>query len=238
MRGFRVLVIVGLTAALAAGCTRTFKGTTTQPNPLANPTETLRQSERITIVTGDMELAAPASANEEYTSIQGGSETQRARVAHPNKYPLINQASFTIVSRDRLRFHVQVDHKWQEWADLNTWKVDLVDDSGRHWVPESVEHARTKMITTMWDREQRTAVCSQTGRDATGNCYQTVGYQDDGWRRRQTLGSLSVFRGKADFVFYQRDLFHANVRSLKLTVSRPGETFEFTWNFNDTVASE
>jgi hypothetical protein len=238
MRGFRVLVIVGLSAGLAIGCSRTFKGQTTQPNPLANPTETLRQSERITIVTGDMELAAPASPNEEYTSIQGGSETQRARVAHPNKYPLINQASFTIVSRDRLRFHVQVDHKWQEWADLNTWKVELVDDSGRHWIPESVEHARTKMMTTMWDREQRTAVCSSAGRDATGNCFQTVGYQDDGWRRRQTLGSLSVFRGKADFVFYERDLFHPNVRSLKLTVSRPGEAFEFTWNFHDTVASE
>jgi len=231
-------MVVVLMAGLAAGCSRTFKGETTQPNPLVNPTETLRQSERITIVTGDMELAAPASANEDYTSIQGGSETQRARVAHPNKYPLLNQASFTIVSRDRLRFHVQVDHKWQDWADLNTWKVELVDDAGRHWVPESVEHARVKMMTTMWDREQRTAVCSSVGRDATGNCYQTIGYADDGWKRRQTLGSLSVFRGKADFVFYQRDLFHANVRTLKLRVSRPGEAFLFTWNFQDTVASE
>jgi hypothetical protein len=46
-----------------------------------------------------------------------------------------------------------------------------------------------------------------------------------------------VFRGKADFVFYQRDLFHANVRSLRLIVSRPGEAFEFTWKFDDTVAS-
>ncbi len=235
MRGFRVGVIL---LVLATGCSRTFKGETVQPNPLVNPTETLRESERITIVTGDMELAAPASANEEYQSMTGGAETQRARVAHPNKYPLINQASFTIVSRDRLRFHVQIDHKWPEWADLKSWDVYLTDDTGRHWVPESVEHVRTKIMTTMWDREQRTAVCSAAGRDASGNCFNTVGYQDDGWRRRQTLGSLSVFRGKADFVFYQRDLFHPNVRSLRLVVSRPGSAFDFMWKFHDTVAAE
>jgi hypothetical protein len=235
MRGFRVL----LALFVIAGCSRTFKGETTQPNPLANPTETLRESERITIVTGDMELAAPASANEDYQSMAGGAETQRARVAHPNKYPLLNQASFTIVSRDRLRFHVQVDHKWQEWADLRSWEVYLEDDAGRRWEPESVEHARTKIMTTMWDREQRTAICSNAGRDATGNCYNTVGYADDGWRRRQTLGSLSVFRGKADFVFYQRDLFHPNVKSLHLVVKRPGNMeFDFRWNFHDTIASE
>ena len=235
MRGLRVLLVL----IAVTGCSRTFKGETVQPNPLANPTETLRESERITIITGDMELAAPASANEEYQSMSGGSETQRARVAHPNQYPLINQASFTIVSRDRLRFHVQVDHKWQEWADLKSWDVYLTDDTGRRWVPESVEHVRTKIMTTMWDREQRTAVCSAVGRDASGNCYNTIGYQDDGWRRRQTLGSLSVFRGKADFVFYQRDLFHPNVRSLRLVVRRPGSYgFDFTWKFHDSIASE
>ena len=230
--------MVAVVAVGVAGCGRTFKGEAVQPNPLAHPTETLRESEKITIVTGDMELAAPASANEDYQSMQGGAETQRARVAHPNKYPLINQASFTIVSRDRLRFHVQIDHKWQEWADLNTWDVYLEDDTGRRWVPESVDHARTKIMTTMWDREQRTAICSNAGRDATGNCFNTIGYADDGWRRRQTLGSLSVFRGKADFVFYQRDLFHPGVRELKLVVSRPGNAFAFTCKFHDTVASE
>ena len=238
MRGSGVLAVCVVTAAALVGCARTFKGETVQPNPLVHPTETLRTSEKITIITGDMELSAPAPANDDYTAIQGGAETQRARVAHPNKYPLINQASFTIVSRDRLRFHVQIDHKWQEWADLKTWNVELTDDAGRHWVPESVEHARTKMITTMWDREQRTAICSEAGRDATGNCFNTVGFADDGWRHRQTLGSLSVFRGKADFVFYERDLFHPDVHTLTLLVSRPGEAFKFTWNFRDTVASE
>jgi len=150
---------------------------------------------------------------------------QRAAVAHHHRYPLLNQASFTIVSRDRLRFHVQVDHKWKDWADLNSWDVWLEDDAGHHWEPEAIEHARTRIMTTMWDREQQTAQRNRFG--------DIVGLNEDGWRNRQTLGSLSVFRGKADFVFYQRDLFHPGVRQLRLVVSRPGEAFRFVWKFRD-----
>jgi len=217
MRGLGALVLGLLTAA---GCSRTFSGEAVQPNPLARPNETLRSSEKITIVRGDMELDAPDPA----------SSTQRASVLHNHKYPLLNQASFTIVSRDRLRFHVSIDHKWQDWADLHSWTVSLEDDRGRKWVPESIEHARTKMMTTMWDRELQTAQRNRFG--------DIVALNDDGWKRRQTLGSLSVFRGKADFVFYQRDLFHADVRQLRLIVRRPGEAFEFVWRFQDHVASE
>jgi hypothetical protein len=223
MRGFHVLLVLGFVVG-ASGCARTFKGTTTQPNPMAHPNETLRQSEKITIVTGDMELdhVAPPEGGQRAAMVN--------RVGGTSRYPLVNQASFTIVSRDRLRFHVQVDHKWQEWADLNTWEVFLEDDSGRRWIPESVEHAKTKMMTQMWDREVQTARRNRFG--------DVVGLNDDGWRNRQTLGSLSVFRGKADFVFYERDLFHENVRSLRLIVKRPGEAFQLTWNYRDTIASE
>ncbi len=216
----------------AAGCTRTFTGVAVQPNPLRHPTETLRSSEKITILRGDMELVEPEPA----TGIGPASPV------HNHPYQLRNQASFTIVSRDRLRFHVQVDHKWEAWADLKTWDVVLEDDAGRTWVPEAVEHARTDLLTKMWDREQRSAICGGSGGmesrvDGAGNCLTTVGIEDDGWKRRQTLGSLSVFRGRADFVFYQRDLFSADVRSLKLTVKRPGEAFQFTWRFQDEIVA-
>ncbi|MDQ3369075.1 MAG: hypothetical protein M3680_26930 [Myxococcota bacterium] len=216
MTGPRRLIVGVLAVVAMAGCSRTFRASTVQPNPLAEPTETLRQSEKITIVTGDMDLERPMDPE----------PTQRASMVRNERYPLYNQASFTIVSRDRLRFHMQIDHKWQEWADLRTWDVYLEDDTGRRWVPESVEHARTKIMTTMWDREQRTAVRNRFG--------DVVAINEDGWRNRQTLGSLSVFRGKADFVFYQRDLFHANVKQLRLVVKRSGEAFEFTWKFQDS----
>jgi len=228
MVGGRLLVAVAVLAGASAGCSRTFKGAVVQPNPLVDQNETLRESEKITIVRGDMDLEQPDPAR--------GAGTASAVRNH--RYPLLNEARFTMVSRDRLRFHVQIDHKWEEYADLNSWEVTLTDDKGRIWMPESIEHANTKIITTMWDREQRTAICDSRGRDANANCYSTIGYRDDGWKRRQTLGSLSVYRGRGDFVFYQRDLFSVNVRSLKLIVKRSGEAFEFVWHFQDSVASQ
>ena len=218
MLGVRLLLAVAV--VVGAGCSRTFKGHAVQPNPLVNQNETLRESEKITIVRGDMELLEPDAAR----------PSQRATLVHNHKYPLLNEARFTVVSRDRLRFHVQIDHKWEEYADLNTWEVFLVDDKGRIWYPEAVEHAKTRIITRMWDREIRSARRNQYG--------DIVAINDDGWRRRQTLGSLSVFRGRADFVFYQRDLFTVNVRSLKLVVKRSGEAFEFKWHFQDSIASQ
>lgn len=202
-----------------AGCSRTFSAEVVQPNPLARPTETLRDSEPVRIVTGDMELNVPREAE----------GAQRASILRNRRYPLINEASFTVVSRDRLRFHVQVEHKWQEWADLASWEVYMVDDQGRRYLPEGIEHAKTKHIVSMWDYEQRTA-----RRNAYGDI---VALNEDGWRRRQPLGSLSVFRGNADFVFYQRNLFTPDVRRMTLVVRRSGQAFEFTWNFEDKVSS-
>jgi hypothetical protein len=215
------------------GCSRTFRAEAIQPNPVATPTETLRSSEKITIITGDMELEAPDAPDPAASPVG-----RNASVVHNHHYPLINQASFTLVSRDRLRFHVQIDHKWEEWADLKSWDVMLEDDQGHVWNPEAVEHARTRLINTVWDREQRTAICSAAGRDGTGNCITTIGMKDDGYLHRQTLGTLSVFRGNADFVFYQRNIMHAELRKLRLVVKRTGEAFEFVWRFRDTVASD
>ena len=224
------VVHAGILAAFTVGClgcARTFRAEAVQPNPVTMPTEISRNSEKLTIITGDMELEAPYAAD----------PGKRASVANNHRYPLINQASFTMVSRDRLRFHVQIDHKWQEWADLTSWDVHLEDDQGHVWAPESVEQAHTKLISEVWDREQRTSVCSSAGRDPTGACITTIGVADDGWKHRQTLGTLSVFRGNADFVFYQRDLMRAEIQKLRLVVKRPSEAFEFTWRFRDTVAS-
>jgi hypothetical protein len=227
MRAFSTAVFVLVTVG-SSGCTRTFRAEAVQPNPMANSTETLRTSEKITIVTGDMELEAPDAPRDD----------KEASITSTHRYPLLNQASFTIVSRDRLRFHVQIDHKWEDWADLKTWDVRLEDDEGHVWNPESVEHAHTRLITTMWDREQRTAICSAAGHDASGACITTIGVQEDGWKHRQSLGSLSVFRGNADFVFYQRDMMHADVHKLRLVVKRVGQAFEFVWKFRDSVATE
>ena len=205
-------------AALAAagGCHRTFKSAVTQPNPLTQPLETLRESEVITIVTGDMELNVPADG-----SGSGGAAWVDER------YPLRNVAHFTVVSRDRLRFHVQVEHKWQEWADLSTWNAYLVDDQGKHYDPADIDLISDRHITKMWDYEQRSTVVNSSG--------DIVAVNNDGYKRRQALGSMSLFRGRGDFVFHHRDIFSARVKWLTLHIERSGTVFEFTWRFADDV---
>ena len=219
---------LGLGGLGGLGCARTFRGEAVQPNPMTAPTEISPISEKITIVTGDMDLEQPYAAE----------PGERATIANHHRYPLINQASFTMVSRDRLRFHVQIDHKWEDWANPSTWDVHLEDDQGHSWAPASVEQAHTRLMSQFWDREQRTTICSKAGRDPTGACISTIALADDGWKRRQPLGTLSVFRGNADFVFYQHDLMRADLRKLRLVVKRPSEAFVFTWRFGDTVATD
>ena len=80
----------------------------------------------------------------------------------------------------------------------------------------------------MWDRELRTAQ-----RNIYGDI---VAINEDGYKRRQSLGSLSVFRGRAYFVFYKRDLFRPEMRKMTLVVRRSEQAFRFTWNFADRLA--
>jgi hypothetical protein len=213
-----MLVIALCLVGAVAGCTKTFHGGAVQPNPLVDPTETLRDSEVIVILTGDMELRVPRPA-----------EDAQIAVMSTKPYKLENAATFTVVSRDRLRFHVQLEHKWQDWADPGTWEVYLIDDKGRRYEPESVQRARPKHLVTMWDQEVRSVQ-----RDAFGNITEI---NDDGWKRRAPLGSLSVFRGRADFEFYQRDIFSEDVKSLTLVVKRKGVGFEFRWDFADSMVA-
>ncbi|HTJ47767.1 MAG TPA: hypothetical protein VL463_36975 [Kofleriaceae bacterium] len=210
-------VLVAVVAA--TGCAPVFKGEVTQPNPVAEPTETLRTSEQIDVVTGDMELNVPRPP------IDGAP----ASLMHLDKFKLHNVASFMVVSRDRLRFHVQLEHKWQEWADLNNWTAYLEDDRGHRYQPEGLDHATTQIVTQMWDFEVRSANHNQFGDITSVN--------DDGYKNRQPLGSISIFRGHGDFVFYQRDLLRPDCRWLRLVIQHPGESFEFRWDFADEVAT-
>ena len=213
------VMLVALTAA--AGCTKTFRGHVTQPNPLLTPLETLRVSEPVVIVTGDMELNVPRDMQ-----ARPGPGQPRAGVLLKNqRYPLINEASFTVVSRDRLRFHVQLEHKWKSWADLTTWEVYLEDDLGHRYRPEQTERAHTQHLVSMWDYEVRSVNRNMFGDIVTIN--------DDGYKRRTALGSLSVFRGSADFVFYTRNIFTPQIGRLTLVVSRRTQAFAFEWSFQD-----
>jgi hypothetical protein len=213
-----------LVALLAAGfsftvaCQKTFRGSVAQPNPLTEPNETSRISESITIETGDMELLMPKSDG------PGTGGTMWV----DRRYPLRNIASFTVVSRDRLRFHVQIEHKWMEWAKISGWKIYLLDDQGHRYEPEQIMASKPRHLVSMWDYETRSAIRNHF-RDI-------VAVLDDGYRRRKPLASLSVFRGRADLVFYARDIFTPDIKSLTLVLERPTMEFRWSWRFADAGA--
>jgi len=213
------LVLGGLAAV--SGCSRTFQSSVTQPNPLGQPLETLRESEELVIVTGDMELNVPREGNNlpAEGSIAGGS------VMADQRYPLMNTARFTVVSRDRLRFHIRLEHKWQEWTELDGWDAWLEDDQGHKYDPAEIDQRSDRHIVRMWDYEQRSAVRNDFG--------DIVRVNNDGYKRRQTLGSLSVFRGQGDLVFFHRNIMSPKIRSLTLHLERQGTNFEFKWRFAD-----
>jgi hypothetical protein len=216
----RIASIVALLvlAVASSACHRTFSGKVTQPNPLYQPLETLRESERITIVTGDMDLELPRGLGDAQVSYGGTLLKNR-------KFPLQNRASFTVVSRDRLRFHVQIEHKWREYANVGTWKAALLDDRGRRYSPDDIDMISDRHVVFMWDYETRSVSRNRYG--------DIVNINDDGWKRRQPLGNLSLFRGRGDLVFFDRDLFTPQVKWLKLILYRDGLSFEFVWHFED-----
>ncbi len=219
MAHVRLSVALLVCVVLGAGCTKVFRGKAVQPNPLKHSLETLRVSEPITIVTGDMELDLPRQMH-----AGGGS------IMTKQKYPLMNRASFTVVSRDRLRFHVQIEHKWREYADLHAWSAFIETSKGERFVPEGLESGDPRMLVYMWDWEKR-SVHRQYGRVG-----EIVYIRDDGWKDRQPLGNLAVFQGRGDFVFYSRDLFTPDVKWIRLVVRRSGMQFSFFWTFTDEPA--
>jgi len=183
----------------------------TQPNPLRQPLETLRVSEPAVIVTGDMELEAP---RETY-----GSGPQPMVL---DRYPLRNSARFTVISRDRIRFHVQLEHKWQEYTDIGSWRAVLIDEVGAEHVPVAIEPREGQQITQMWDQERLPA-----RRDRYGDIVDI----DDSRRGSEPLGSMTLFRGGGDIVFYGKDLFTPETDQVTLHLIRGDTTYEFTWRF-------
>lgn len=201
MGAFRGLTVILL---FAAGCTKTLQASAVQPNPLKNPHETLRRSEQLHILVRDMEL--------------------------PRQVLLRNSAYFSVVSRDRLRFHVTLQHKWEEWTDVRGWDVWLEDENGTRYRPESKENRTNAHLCRMWDREIRSVRYNAYGDIAKVN--------NDGYLRRVPFESIDIFRGEGDLVFHARDLFHQNRQKLVLVMRRQGVEYRWSWRFSDEQGVE
>jgi hypothetical protein len=200
------------------GCSRTFEGQVAQPNPLAQPGHAERASVPIVIVTGDKDLPKVPVSDDSGGAVWGDFKP----------YPLRNIAQFMVVSRDRLRFHVHLEHKWEEYADPTNWRATLIvdrdptDKQHQRYQPENVEKNANGHVSKMWDYEQRSFL--------TDPIYGDIVYvNNDGHRRRQKLYSWTIYQGDGDFVFYARDLFTPDVQRVRLILSRRTTAFQFTW---------
>ena len=185
------------TAIAALGCHHRMSEQVVQPNPLASPRESLKVSEPVTVTTGDMDLEVP---------VRDGS-------GRSWRYPLRHVAQFKIVSRDRLRFHIMLQHKWKEWTDLSSWKPTLVVD-GREYAAEEVDPREGDHKVVSW------------------NTSEIVG-GDIANRRPQATSSITVFRGWGDAVFYHRPLITPETSTITLRLERDRTTLAFTWRFED-----
>lgn len=122
----------------------------------------------------------------------------------PRSIPLMNSVYFVAVSRDRLRFHVTLHHKWEDMSDPTRWRVWIEDDRGRVLHPAACDRRVIRPVTRMYDAYQRSP-----------------------------LLSFTVYKGDGDYVFYRHNLVSKNMRSLTLVMKRPGYEYRYRWSFVD-----
>jgi hypothetical protein len=147
---------LALLVVVVAGCTHTFAQDAVQPNPLvATNNPSARTSERITITRNDDDLVVPMSQvdtrDPETPAVPAeyGPMVKNNKITSYGEYfkwPLKTSASWTMVSRDDLLFHIEVDHKWLDYVDLAEWRAELVDDQGRVYTPKAVERRHAHII--------------------------------------------------------------------------------------------
>jgi hypothetical protein len=124
---FRRLILGAVGVALAwgaAGCRSQWAVKTTQPSLMLRADKVTRTSRRLTIVRRDMEMRAPRRISNMYY------------VAVPR--PLYNTAYYVVVSRDRFRFHLTLNHKWESMSDVRTWETWVEDERGVRHIPEHI----------------------------------------------------------------------------------------------------
>jgi hypothetical protein len=143
----------------------------------------------------------------------------------PRQFHMFQSAWFSVVSRDRLRFHVVLVHKWEEFADVSGWDARLEDDQGRVYKPAEQEKRKTRFTSKVWDYERRTARTNMFG--------DVIGTYNDAHRQRVPLDKIDLFKGSGDVVFYADDIFSEDVKRLTLTLTRGGLSYQFTWDLYD-----
>jgi hypothetical protein len=192
------LVLTSLAALVAAaGCNSTWRADSIQPQLTLGHGDIARTSLTNEILLRDMEIS--------------------------RRIFLANSAYFVVVSKDRLRFHVRLVHKWKSIADPGRWRVWLEDENGFKFYPEAIDSRYVTRATRV---------------EIVPHDYYVVAFKVGGLEKINSYPLLStgsrnvpVWRGDGDYTFYQSDIYKATNKKITLVMSRLGYTFRYSWKF-------
>ncbi len=202
------LIALSLAGSFLAGCyQKTWQSAVTQPK-LVLGSDVQRTSYPLVIKMGDMDL--PQFCR----SLVLDKELKRTIRVSCRDMDLLNTAYFVIVSRDRMRFHVTLHHKWESMSDPTTWQVWIEDEVGTRFYPQGVDRRNVRPVTQMWGTD-------------SGN-----------GSLPPPLYALTIWRGDGDYVFYREGLFRRDMKRLALVMRRPGYTYRYVWSFVESEGIE
>ena len=135
---------------------------------------------------------------------------------YPRAFQLRHSAQLVAVSRDRVRFHVRLVQLWEEMANTRGWQVWLEDEGGRKLAPAAREVPRVDRLAIEWVREQA-----------------PPGTPKERLRTFKLIPQLDAYQGKADYVFYERDLLGPRRRQLTLIFRKGDVELRWLWRFGD-----
>ncbi|MDP2693005.1 MAG: hypothetical protein Q8O88_05190 [bacterium] len=190
-KAFILICIISLFSA----CSTTFKTSRVQLNPLyfASNKDLVKESDSLKIIKGDQELRT---------------------------YKTVSYGKFVIVSRDRLKFKVELTHKWKAYAEACDWKTTIKID-GKTYKP-ACDRRSVDTITWMWSEENRRVV----SRNIYGDPLEIEGFE----RNPTTLQSITIFVGKASLDLYEKNIITKNTKHIELRMQKNLTIYLFVWD--------
>jgi hypothetical protein len=135
----------------------------------------------------------------------------------PRDYQLKATAQFTVVSRERLRFHVTVSRWDEDEADPTSWKAWLEDDQGKRYEITTRDGGKVHRISIDW--RLYSAALGDT-------------YCPQPPCKTRIIPGYDVYEGEADLVFRYPDILK-DKKGITLVLEPGGLRYRYNWTFGD-----
>lgn len=180
---------------MLCGCHSTFRAETLQANPIAylGNQEVINQSNKLFIKRGGMNLY---------------------------HFKMVSYAKFVLISRDRIRFRIEMSHQWERKANPCVWKNTLYIDGAPYVLPCEKE-GKTQFVTKIFDIENRRVL----RRNQFGEPIQIERYE----RNPTQQESIDIYVGKAFLSLYKRDVVTKKTKEVSLKMVNGNITYWFVW---------